>query len=71
MQAAGGVDEDRAAPARLARGHGVEDDRGRVGALARADDIDAGAAGPDLELLDGRRAERVGGADQRRLPLRS
>ena len=66
VQAAGGVDEDDVALARLARGDGVEDDGRGIGARLRADEVDAGPLRPDLELLDGRGAERVGGADQRR-----
>ena len=68
VQAAGGVDEDDVAAARLARGDRVEHDRGRIGAALRADEIHAGARRPDLQLLDRRGAERVGRADERRQP---
>ena len=71
VQAAGGVDEDRIAALRLRRRDRIEHDRGGIGALARAHDVDAGARGPDLELLDGRGAERVGRADQRLPPFAS
>ena len=63
----GGVDQHDVALARLAGGDRVEHDRRRIGAGPRADDVDAGARRPDLELLDGRGAKRVGGANQRRL----
>ena len=69
MQAARSVDENRIASFGLARGNGVEHDGGRIGALARANDVDAGACRPDLELLDRRRAERIGRADERILPF--
>ncbi len=67
MQPAGGVDEHDVALARLARRERVEHDRRRIRAGPRPDDVDAGAGRPDLQLLDRRGAERVGGADQRRL----
>ena len=38
---------------------GVEDDRGGVSALIVFDHVDAGAVGPDLQLVDRRRTERV------------
>ena len=49
------------APARLDR---VERDGRRVGAARAADELGAGALGPDLELLLRRGAERVRGADE-------
>ena len=49
-------------PLRLPRLDRVEHHGRRIGAFARADDVDAGALRPDLELLDGRGAKRVGGA---------
>ena len=67
MQAAGGVDQNRIASFRLARRDRVEHHRGRIGAVSRADHIDAGALRPDLELFDGGGAEGIGRADQRRL----
>ena len=70
MQAAGGVDENRIAALRLAGRDRVEHDRRRIGAFARAHHVDAGAPRPDLELLDGRGAKGIGGADQRPLALR-
>ena len=42
----------------------VPGDGRRVRALALAHDVDARPAGPDLELVGGRRAEGVAGADQ-------
>jgi len=38
-------------------------------APARANEIDVGAFGPDFQLLDRGRAERIGRADERRLPV--
>src|SRR5207249_7722017 len=60
---------DRIASFRLSRRNRIEHDRGGIRALARADDVDAGALRPNLQLLDCRRAERIGGADQRRASL--
>ena len=54
------------APARLRRRDRVERHRRRIGARLRAHQVDAGALGPDGQLLDGRRAKRVGRADQHR-----
>ena len=64
MEATGGVDEHEPCPAPL----GLVDDvvadaRGVRAALARHD-VDARALSPDLELLDGRGAERVSPADE-------
>ena len=66
MQAARRVDQDRIAALGLRRRNGVEHHGGRIGALARAHHVDAGARRPDLQLLDRGGAEGVGGADQRR-----
>ena len=52
-------------PLRLGRGDRIEHDRGRIGALSRADHVDAGALAQISELLDGRGAKRVGRADDR------
>ncbi len=68
VEAAGRVDEQDVAVARLARRDGVEDDGRRVGARARPDEIHPRARRPDLELLHGSRAERIGGADEGRPP---
>ncbi len=62
VQPAGGVDENRVAAARPARLNRVEHDRRRIRSLFRADDIHVRALGPDRELLDRGRAERVSGA---------
>ena len=70
VQAAGGVDQHRIAPLRLAGRDRVEHDGRGIGAFARAHDVDAGAVRPDFELLDRRGAKRVGGADQRLSPSR-
>ena len=52
------------APRRAPLGDRVEGDRAGVLALARRDDdVDAGALGPAVELLDRGGAERVGGAE--------
>jgi hypothetical protein len=69
VQAACGIDQHYVAAARLGGGHRVEDHRGRIGSFLRADDIDPGPVGPDLQLIDRGGAERVGGADQRLLAL--
>ena len=50
------------AAARLGRRDRVERHRRRIGARLRAHEIDAGALGPDRELLDRRGAKRVGRA---------
>ena len=72
-QAAGGVDDDDVAAARLAGDDGVEGHAGRVAAFL-ADDLDpcrrravagrAGALGPDEQLLARRGAKGVGGGEQ-------
>ena len=67
VEAAGRVDEDHVRAARLGRGERVEGDRGGVGALVLLDDLDAGARGPDVELLGRGRAERVGRAQEHAL----
>ena len=63
VQAAGGVDDHDVGAALAAAGDGVEGDRAGIGALGALDELDVGALGPALELLDGGGAERVGGAD--------
>jgi hypothetical protein len=69
VQPAGGIDEDRIAALRLARRDRIEDNRRGIGAFARAYHLDSGPAGPNLQLFHGRRAKRVGGANQRPPPL--
>ena len=64
MQAAGRIDEDDIHGAGLGGLERVEQDGARVGTLLLADDVDAVALGPDLQLLDRRGAEGVGGAEQ-------
>ena len=68
MQATGRVDDDHGPPASLPSLNSIEDDRGRVGAGARAHDVDRRAPRPRLDLVDGRRAKRVGCTDQRVSP---
>ena len=63
-----GVDQENITVPRLARGNSIEHDRRRVGARSRADEVDAGARRPDLELLDRGSAKRIGRADERRPP---
>ena len=69
MEPPGGIDENRVAALRLAGRDRVEDDRRWIRTVARAHDVDIGAVGPDLELLDRGGAKGVGGANQRPLPL--
>ncbi len=69
VQAAGRIHEDGVELARLGGLDRVEHHRGRIRVGLRPHEVDIGALRPDLELLDGRRAERVGRADQRRLAL--
>ena len=84
MQPSGGVDDHDVAAARRRGLDRVVGDGGRVSPALGPDEVRAGAAGPDLELLLGRGAERVCGgqehgvivlaellrqlADRRRLP---
>ncbi len=63
VQAAGRVDEDDVAVARLGRLDGVERHRSRIPSAGGADEVGPGAVGPDLQLLVGRGAERVRGGD--------
>ena len=69
VQPAGGVDDDDILPARARRLDGVECDRSRIGAAAGADEVGSGALGPDLELLLGGGAERVGSTEHDRAPV--
>ena len=64
VQAAGGVDDRDVLAARAGGLDGVVGDRGRVGSLRRADEVGLRAVGPDLELLLGRGAPGVGGAEE-------
>ncbi len=65
VEAAGGVHQHDLGPARERRAQAVVDHRGRVRSGARAQQLDAGAPGPHLELLDRGGAEGVGGDQQR------
>ena len=58
VEAAGGVDEENACGAGFGGGAGVVERGGGIAALAGLDDLDAGALGPDLKLLDGGGAGR-------------
>ena len=69
VQPAGRVDDHDVAAARLGGRDRVERDRGRVAAALGADEVRARALGPDLELLLGRRAERVRGGEDDRAPV--
>src|SRR6202044_3403466 len=60
VEAAGGVDEKDASVAGLGGGEGVEERGGGIATLARLDEVDVGALGPDFELLDGSGAEGIG-----------
>ena len=62
------VDDHGVAAPRLPRRNRVEHDRRRIRARLGPNDVDLGARRPDLQLFDRRRAERVGGADQRPPP---
>ena len=64
VEATGGVDDEDGGGAGFGGGEGVEECGGRVAALFGLDDVDAGALGPDFELLDGGGAEGVGGAEE-------
>ena len=62
LEAARGVDEQQVGLAAfLAGADGVEDHGARIRAGFMGDDLDAGAFAPDLQLVDGRGAEGVGG----------
>ena len=69
VQAAGGVDDHDVAAARLRRLDRVVGDGRGVAAARGADEVCAGALRPDLELLLGRRTERVGRRDDNREPV--
>ena len=69
MQAAGGVADDNVAVPGLGGGDGVEHHGGGVGALLVLNQGHPGAAGPDLQLLDGGGPEGVGGAQNHGLAL--
>ena len=68
VQAARGVDDHDVAPAGARRLDRVEGDCGGVAAVRRADEVGAGALGPDLQLLLGRGAESVGGGQDDACP---
>ena len=59
MQPPGGVDDDDVGLARFGRCNRIEHDGGRVAALRLLNQIAVRAVRPDLQLLDGRGAERV------------
>ncbi len=65
----GRVDDRHVASAGPRGLDGVEGDRGRVRPARRADEVGARALRPDLELLLGGRAKRVGGPDEHRAPV--
>ena len=71
VEPAGRVGDEDVDAARGGRVDGVEDDRGRVGAGGVGDDRHVRPVGPDLELFDGGRAERVRRGEQDRLAPRS
>ena len=66
VQAAGRVDEDQIRPDGLGALDRVVAHARRIGAALARDHLDVGAARPDLELLDGGGAERVGRAQDHR-----
>jgi hypothetical protein len=66
VQAAGGVDEDGVDAVGLALRDGVEGDARRVAALGAADGLRADPVAPGLQLVGGRGAEGVGGAEHDR-----
>ena len=61
LQPPRGVDEEEIDGGAARRSERVEREPGRVGALLARDDLRAGAAAPDLELIDRGCAERVAG----------
>src|SRR4029450_13856685 len=63
VQAAGRVDDDDVASARLRGLDRVEGDGSGIGAVRGADEVGPGAVRPDLELLVRRRSEGVRGGD--------
>src|SRR5207237_7725867 len=69
MQAAGGVDDEHVGIARAGGFDGVEDDSAGVGAGLVADNGDAYALAPNLELVDGGGPEGVARADENALAL--
>ena len=70
MQTSRRVHQDHIALARLPRRDGVEDDGRRVGTGTRLHEIRLDTPGPNLELLDGGRPERIGRADDGSFPGR-
>ena len=64
MQATRGVDDRDVPASRTRRLDGVEGHGRRIRAARRADEVGARPLRPDLELLLGRCAERVGRADE-------
>ena len=69
VEAAGGVHEERPDAAGLRRRDRVEEDCRGIGALAVTHDGHLQAIGPDRELLDRSRAERVRRRQEDRTPL--
>ncbi len=67
MESARRVDDDDLHPPRDPGLDPVERDAGGIGARRGADDLGAGARGPDRELLARRGTEGIGGDDERRL----
>ena len=63
LQAAGGVDDQHVCRSASRRGEGLERKARGIRALLARDDGCAGAAAPDLELIDRGGAERVAGGE--------
>ena len=69
MEPAGGVDDRHVASSSPSRLDRIECDRRGISTARRADEVRAGALGPDLELLLGGCAKRVRRADEHRAPV--
>ena len=69
MQAAGGIHDEHVGSSRDGGLDGVEHDRTGVGASLLRYEMCAGAHGPNLELLPGGGAERVGAGEADGVPL--
>src|ERR1700729_3437945 len=66
VQAPRGVDQDHVGTLAARLGDRIEGHRGRVGAEPALDEVHSGALRPQLELLHGRRSERVAGGQHDR-----
>jgi hypothetical protein len=65
VQPSGRIDQNHVHLSRFRCGNPIERNGGWIGSMAMTDHVDADSIGPDLQLIDRRRAERIGCHQQR------